>query len=109
MSENISNTEYEKLISKSINVKDNKSKSIVEGEIVADVISLGSNAVVKGDIIFKQTLKTEEGCEIDGYIKGSRAKKSLKEEEDKDISEILPRAELGKPTLVKEGKKKEAV
>ena len=35
MSENISNTEYEKLISKSINVKDNKSKSIVEGEIVA--------------------------------------------------------------------------
>lgn len=81
----------------------------VEGEIIADVISLGSNAVVKGDIIFKQTLKTEEGCEIDGYIKGSRAKKSLKEEEDKDISEILPRAELGKPTLVKEGKKKEAV
>ncbi len=35
MSENISNAEYEKLISKSINVKDNKSKSIVEGKIVA--------------------------------------------------------------------------
>ncbi len=35
MPENISNTEYEKLISKSIDIKDNKSKSIVEGEIVA--------------------------------------------------------------------------
>ncbi len=35
MPENISNTEYEKLISKTINIKENKSKSIVEGEIVA--------------------------------------------------------------------------
>ena len=35
MPENISNTEYEKLISKSIDIKNNKSKSIVEGEIVA--------------------------------------------------------------------------
>ena len=35
MPENISNTEYEKLISKTIDIKDNKSKSIVEGEIVA--------------------------------------------------------------------------
>ena len=35
MPENISNTEYEKLISKTIDIKDNKSKSIVEGKIVA--------------------------------------------------------------------------
>ena len=35
MPENISNTQYEKLISKTIDIKDNKSKSIVEGKIVA--------------------------------------------------------------------------
>ena len=35
MPENISNNEYEKLISKTIDIKDNKSKSIVEGKIVA--------------------------------------------------------------------------
>ena len=35
MPENISNTEYEKLISKTIDIKENKSKSIVEGKIVA--------------------------------------------------------------------------
>ena len=35
MPENISNTEYEKLISKTIDIKNNKSKSIVEGKIIA--------------------------------------------------------------------------
>ena len=35
MQQNISNTQYEDLISKSINVKENKEKSIVEGKIVA--------------------------------------------------------------------------
>ena len=43
----------------------------VEGQIVTDEISLGSNSVVKGDISFKSHIKTEEGAEIDGYIKGS--------------------------------------
>ena len=35
MQQNISNSEYEKLISESINLKENKEKSIVEGKIVA--------------------------------------------------------------------------
>ena len=35
MQENISNSQYEELISKSINVKDNKEKSIVSGKIIA--------------------------------------------------------------------------
>ena len=35
MQENISNTQYEELISKSINVKENKEKSIVSGKIIA--------------------------------------------------------------------------
>jgi cytoskeletal protein CcmA (bactofilin family) len=74
----------------------------VEGQIIADEISLGKNSVIKGDILFKSYLKTEEGAEIDGYIKGNKSKQN---EEDKDIEEITARPELGKPTLVKVNKK----
>ena len=77
----------------------------VEGQIIADEITLGSNSVIKGDIIFKSYLKTEEGAEIDGYIKGTKPKKDIGDEEDKDIEEIVARPELGKPTLVKDSKK----
>ena len=77
----------------------------VEGKIIADEISLGSNSVVKGDILFTSYLKTEEGAEIDGYIKGNKTKKVMQDEEDKDIEEIKARPELGKPTLVKDNKK----
>ena len=77
----------------------------VEGQIVADEISLGSNSVIKGDILFKSFLKTEEGAEIDGYIKGTKSKRDIQQEEDKDIEEIMARPELGKPTLVKSNKK----
>ena len=73
----------------------------VEGQIVADEISLGSNSVIKGDISFKSHLKTEEGAEIDGYIKGTKSKKNIRGEEDEDIEKIAARPELGKPTLVK--------
>ena len=77
----------------------------VEGQIIADEISLGSNSVIKGDILFKKYLKTEEGAEIDGYIKGTKSKKNIKDEEGKDIEEIMERPELGKPKLVKDNKK----
>ena len=77
----------------------------VEGQIVADEISLGSKAVIKGDVLFKTYLKTEEGAEIDGYIKGTKHKKNIRDEEDKDIEEIKARPELGRPTLVRENKK----
>jgi cytoskeletal protein CcmA (bactofilin family) len=80
----------------------------VEGQIVADEISLGSNSVIKGDILFKSHLKTEEGAEIDGYIKGTKSKKNIRDEEDEDIEKITAKPEFGKPTLVK-ADKKEAV
>jgi len=80
----------------------------VEGQIVADEISLGSNSVIKGDILFKTHLKTEEGAEIDGYIKGTKSKKNIRGEEDEDIEKISAKPEFGKPTLVK-ADKKEAV
>jgi len=80
----------------------------VEGKIVADEISLGSNSVIKGDILFKSHLKTEEGAEIDGYIKGTKSKKNIRDEDDEDIEKITAKPEFGKPTLVK-ADKKEAV
>ena len=80
----------------------------VEGQIVADEISLGSNSVIKGDISFKSHLKTEEGAEIDGYIKGNNSKKNIRGEEDEDIEKIAAKPEFGKPTLV-EVDKEEAV
>ena len=73
----------------------------VEGQIISDEITLGSNSVIKGDILFKSYLKTEEGAEIDGYIKGTKSKKNIRGEEDEDIEKIVARPELGKPTLVK--------
>ena len=76
----------------------------IEGQVIADEISLGSSSVIKGDITFKTYLKTEEGAEIDGYIKG-RSRRNIQDEEDKDIEEIIARPELGRPTLVKDNKK----
>ena len=41
----------------------------LEGKVVAKSIVIGSTAVVKGDILFSESLKTEEGADINGYIK----------------------------------------
>ena len=41
----------------------------LEGKVVARTIVIGSTAVVKGDILFSETLKTEEGADINGYLK----------------------------------------
>ena len=77
----------------------------IEGQVIADEVSLGSSSVIKGDVSFNSYLKTEEGAQIDGYIKGTKSKRNYGDEEDKDIEEIVARPELGKPTLVKDSKK----
>ncbi len=41
----------------------------LEGKVVAKTIIIGNTAVVKGDILFSETLKTEAGADITGYIK----------------------------------------
>ena len=64
----------------------------VEGKITADTVILGKTAVIKGDIFFKNSLKTEEGADIDGYIKRSSNGK-LNSEEDIAIEEIVEREE----------------
>ena len=80
----------------------------VEGKITADVVIVGKNAVIKGDIFFKNTLKTEEGADIDGYIKRVSKGKS-DTEEDIAIEEIVEREDSTKPKVVHVGQHKEAV
>ena len=80
----------------------------VEGKISADVVIVGKNAVIKGDIFFKNTLKTEEGADFDGYIKRVSKGKS-DTEEDIAIEEIVEREDSEEPSVVHVGQHKEAV
>tara|TARA_Y100001001_G_scaffold58557_1_gene55416 strand:- start:1417 stop:1881 length:465 start_codon:yes stop_codon:yes gene_type:complete len=80
----------------------------LEGKITADAIIVGKNAVIKGDIFFKNTLKTEEGADIDGYIKRINNGKS-DTEEDVAIEEIVERKENIKPKVIPAIQHKEAV
>ena len=79
----------------------------VQGKITADAIVIGKNAVIKGDIYFKDTLKTEEGADIDGYIKRINKGKA-NTEEDIAIEEIVERAEPRSPEIVPVAQSKEA-
>ena len=79
----------------------------VEGKILADVVIVGKSAVIKGDIFFKNSLKTEEGADIEGYIKRTNNGKS-NSEEDIAIEEIVEREETfkkSKPIHVVQQKK----
>jgi len=81
----------------------------VEGKVVADTVIIGKTAVIKGDIYFKETLKTEEGADIDGYIKRSNNGK-LNSEEDITIEEIVERKEtIKKPKTIHVVQQKKAV
>jgi cytoskeletal protein CcmA (bactofilin family) len=60
----------------------------IEGKITADSVIIGKSAVIKGDVFFKDKLKTEEGADIDGYIKRVSNGRS-NNEEDIAIEEII--------------------
>ena len=79
----------------------------IQGKITADTILIGKNAVIKGDVFFKNTLKTEEGADIDGYIKRVNSSET-NTEEDIAIEEIVERAEPKKPEIVPVAQSKEA-
>ena len=80
----------------------------VEGKITADTVIVGKSAVIKGDIFFKNTLKTEEGADIEGYIKRVNNGKGSTEE-DITIEEIVERIKPDKPKIVPVTSHKEAV
>ena len=80
----------------------------VHGKISADNVIVGKSAVIKGDIFFKNTLKTEEGADIDGYIKRVNNGKS-NTEEDIAIEEIVEREASVKHKPIAVAQHKEAV
>ena len=71
----------------------------VNGNIQGNNIYLGRNALIRGDIYFFETLKTEEGADVDGYIKKSKQITSKANQSEK---ENTAQKKFGKPTLVKE-------
>ena len=71
----------------------------VNGKIEGNNIYLGRNALVKGDIYFYETLKTEEGADVDGYIKKS---KQLTNKNFQLEKENKSQKKFNKPTLVKD-------
>ena len=79
----------------------------IQGKITADAVVVGRNAVIKGDVYFKNTLRTEEGADIDGYIKRINNGKA-NTEEDIAIEEIVERSEPKKPEIVPVAQNKEA-
>ena len=79
----------------------------IQGKITADSIIIGKTAVIKGDVYFKNTLKTEEGADIDGYIKRINNGKA-DTEEDIAIEEIVERSEPKKPEIVPVAQSKKA-
>ena len=48
----------------------------MDGKIQGDDVVIGGTGTVKGDIEFANNLKTENGADIDGYIKKTNAAKS---------------------------------
>tara|TARA_B100000029_G_scaffold135287_1_gene129689 strand:+ start:715 stop:1179 length:465 start_codon:yes stop_codon:yes gene_type:complete len=80
----------------------------VEGKITAESVIIGKSAVIKGDIFFKNSLKTEEGADIDGYIKRINNGKA-NTEEDIAIESIVEREESIKPKVIPVTTHKEAV
>ena len=48
----------------------------MDGKISGDDVIVGSTGTVKGDIEFGNNLRTENGADIDGYIKKTNASKS---------------------------------
>ena len=77
----------------------------LEGKVVAKTIVIGSSAVVKGDILFSETLKTEDGADINGYIKKTEST-SLEAAQDEFKLEAIEAKEREKEKSSKKGRPK---
>ena len=80
----------------------------IEGKITADSVIIGKSAVIKGDVFFKDKLKTEEGADIDGYIKRVSNGRS-NNEEDIAIEEIIEKKDQRKAKPIAVVTHKEAI
>ena len=71
----------------------------INGNIQGNNIYLGKNSIVRGDIYFFESLKTEEGADVDGYIKKSKSSATTNNQLEK---ENKSQKKFNKPTLVKD-------
>ena len=62
-------------ITGSIEADDVEIHGHLDGKISAENVVIGSTGVVKGDIAFSNNLRTEDGADIDGYIKKTNKSK----------------------------------
>ena len=73
----------------------------LDGKVAGQDVVIGSTGTVKGDIEFGNNLKTENGADIDGYIKKTNKSKStltgdflFKKKDKKDNQETEERPEV---------------
>ena len=73
----------------------------LDGKVSGQDVVIGSTGTVKGDIEFGNNLKTENGADIDGYIKKTNKSKStltgdflFKKKDKKDTTETEERPEV---------------
>ena len=73
----------------------------LDGKVSGQDVVIGSTGTVKGDIEFGNNLKTENGADIDGYIKKTNKSKStltgdflFKKKDKKDTPETEERPEV---------------
>ena len=73
----------------------------LDGKVIGQDIVIGSTGTVKGDIEFGNNLRTENGADIDGYIKKTSSAKSkltgdflFKKKDKKDSSDKDERPEI---------------
>ena len=73
----------------------------LDGKVAGQDVVIGSTGTVKGDIEFGNNLKTENGADIDGYIKKTNKSKStltgdflFKKKDKKESSETEERPEV---------------
>ena len=73
----------------------------LDGKVTGQDIVIGGTGTVKGDIEFGNNLKTENGADIDGYIKKTNKSKStltgdflFKKKDKKDTTETEERPEV---------------
>ena len=73
----------------------------LDGKVIGQNVVIGSSGTVKGDIEFGNNLKTENGADIDGYIKKTNSSKSkltgdflFKKKDKKETSENEERPDV---------------
>ena len=78
----------------------------LEGKVVAKTIIIGNTAIVKGDILFSETLKTEAGADITGYIKKTGSTSLEAAQDEFRLDSIEAEADSNKEQSKKSGRPK---